>query len=135
MSPAPSSRIAPILLLLIGIATFVAFRAAYHADRALFPNMWLAQLLFLPLVLAISFIRPIQQVILRTLDRIRKPSPRTKLATAIIVATVAFLYLWRAALLHDRDLSPRLEDEFSYLTQAQLLAHGKLWLPSPPLAD
>ncbi|MBC8105818.1 MAG: glycosyltransferase family 39 protein, partial [Anaerolineae bacterium] len=120
---------------MIGIVAFAAFRAAYRGDHALFPNMLAAQLMFVPLVLAISFIRPVQQAILRAIDRARHPSLQAKLLWAIALAAIAFIYLWRGALLHERDLSPRLQDEFSYLIQAQLLSHGRLWLPSPPLAD
>ncbi|CAN5664723.1 hypothetical protein BH09PLA1_BH09PLA1_09840 [soil metagenome] len=132
MSSASSSRISSILLLLLGAGAFAGFRKCY-ADP--YPAALIAQLMFLPLVLAVSFIRPIRQAIARTIERLRTPSAKGKLIGALVVATIAFFYLWRAAVLHDRDLSPRLQDEFSYLIQAQLLSHGKLWLPSPPLAD
>lgn len=124
-----------IAALVIGVAMFAAFRFAYHEDVSLFPSTWPAQLLFVPVVLAVSFIRPIREGMARALDRVRSPSPRAKCIIAMCCAIIAFLYLWRAALLHGRDLSPRMEDEFSYLIQAQLLARGRLWLPSPPLAD
>src|SRR3954469_10540388 len=101
-------------MLLIGAAVFAAFRWSYPKE---FPNAIVPQLLFLPLVLAVSFIRPIRQAIARALDRMSAPSPRAKVLIAIGCAVLAFLYLWRAAVLHERDLSPRLEDEFSYLIQ------------------
>src|SRR5688572_12129131 len=99
----------------------VAFRYAYFddADRAvLFPTgQIVAQLLFLPIVLAASFIRPIRDRLSRAIARMSTPSRRAKLVTCIVIAVVAFLYLWRAALLHSRDLTPRIQDEFSYLIQ------------------
>jgi hypothetical protein len=131
-SPATSSRASIIAALLVGVAMFAAFRISYPNE---FPSALVPQLLFLPLVIALSFIRPLRDAIANAIDRLSNPSRRAKCITAMLLALIAFLYLWRAAVLHDRDLTPRLQDEFSYLIQAQLLAQGKLWLPSPPLAD
>ena len=132
VSSTSSSRAGIWAALLVGAAMVVAFRIAYPNE---FPSAIVPQLILLPVVVAVSFIRPIREMIGRWIDRVSAPSARAKIVIALGCGIVAFLYLWRAAILHDRDLSPRLQDEFSYLIQAQLLAHGRLWLPSPPLAD
>ena len=51
----------------------------------------------------------------------------------VVVAAGAFVYLLGSALLYQRDLSPHLHDEHSYLIQAHMLARGRLWMP--PLPD
>lgn len=51
----------------------------------------------------------------------------------VVVAAGAFAYLLGSAMLYQRDLSPHLHDEHSYLIQARMLARGRLWMP--PLPD
>lgn len=69
------------------------------------------------------------------LDRLRHPTPvQRRVATCAIFAAAAF-YLAATAWFHARDLFPRLHDEQSYLLQARMLAHARLWEPSHPLAD
>src|SRR3954469_19751036 len=120
------------LLLVVGVVTVAGFRQT-HSEA--FDPALAAQLLMLPVVLALEFITPLRRASVATIDWLRLPSPARRRVTALLIGILAFFYLLASARLHGRDLTPRLQDEFSYLVQAQLLARGKLWIPSPPLAD
>src|SRR3954467_7505995 len=122
--------LAAIFLLTLGLALSIESRRRYNNG---FPPAAVAQILFAPLVLLLCFVRPFPQKIYGLVERLRHPSRGTKAITAAALFGVSCVYLWSSALLHRRDLSPRIHDEFSYLIQAQLLARGRLWLPSPPL--
>ena len=71
----------------------------------------------------------------RAVDRVRRPSPRVRSLTAAVLFLIALCYLPFSALHADRRIFPMYHDEFMYLVQAQLLAHGRLWLPAHPLAE
>jgi hypothetical protein len=122
------------VLLIFGLLVAVGFRWSYPGA---FDPAAMAQCILLGTVAIVSLIAPLRRVALRLIDSLRHPSPRGRRITAIAIGACAFAYLLASAMLHDRDLAPRLQDEFSYLIQAQLLAHGRLWLPAPPggLAD
>src|SRR5439155_4223022 len=61
--------------------------------------------------------------------------PRTRCWTAVCVAVVAIVYMFATAKYQDRDLIPKFHDEHMHLVQARMLAHGKLWTQSHPMAD
>lgn len=69
------------------------------------------------------------------LERLRNPSPRAKRWTTLILFLVALTYLRFTAWYQDRDMIPKFHDEHMHLVQMQMLAHGKLWTQSHPLAD
>ncbi|MEM9882043.1 MAG: glycosyltransferase family 39 protein [Planctomycetota bacterium] len=62
-----------------------------------------------------------------------RPPRRLRPARRGLVASVFFVvspaYFGLSAWLQDRTLAPMWSDEFSYLTQAQIFAAGRLWLP------
>jgi len=69
------------------------------------------------------------------LDWIRNPSPATRRKTAVAVGGAGAIYLMATAMLQERTLIPKMEDECSYIISTQLLAHGRLWMHAHPLAD
>jgi 4-amino-4-deoxy-L-arabinose transferase-like glycosyltransferase len=121
-----------IALFMLGVVTYVAFRRAYphHFDLG-----WILQVATIPLALALAFIRPLGAEVGRLLDRLTQPTRGAALITAGCVAAATFAYQWISAVVHSRDLTPHSHDACSYLIQAQMLARGRLWMPTPPLAD
>ena len=55
--------------------------------------------------------------------------------TALAVAGIASAYLYLTAVRQGFGFYPKIHDEFMYLTQASLLAHGRLWMPRHPLHE
>src|SRR5258706_1871516 len=89
----------------------------------------------IPLVVALAFIPSVNARLSRALDRLRAPSPRIKWITAAAIFALSARYFLLSANLAGRELYPKFHDESMYLLQAQLLAHGRLWLPQHELAD
>lgn len=71
----------------------------------------------------------------RALDRLRRPSRAVMVVIAVAIFVISWKYFFFSATHAGRDLSPKLHDEFMYLLQARMLAHGRLWMPQHPLAD
>jgi 4-amino-4-deoxy-L-arabinose transferase-like glycosyltransferase len=86
-------------------------------------------------VAAVALVPGVGAALSRRLDRLRIPSARVKGITAAVLFTASVCYLPFSALLAERRIFPTYHDEFMYLVQAQLLAHGRLWLPAHPLAE
>lgn len=86
-------------------------------------------------VVAVSLVPPINRLLSTWLNRLRRPSPASAEWIGIVVGVIAIVYLTGTAILQDRPLAPRMFDECSYAIGAQILSHGKLWLPQHPLAD
>ena len=82
---------------------------------------------------AVCFIEPVRRALFalgRMLDH------RGRLATPLIFAimsTLALAILYATAIDSSRRFSPVFHDEFSYLLQATMLAHGHLSMPAHPL--
>ncbi|MGD0768991.1 MAG: hypothetical protein ABSB42_12470 [Tepidisphaeraceae bacterium] len=58
---------------------------------------------------------------------------RRSIAMAIWIGSSLFLY-WTLQM-EGISFKPTYEDEFSYLTQIQMLAHGRFWMPALPLPE
>ena len=71
----------------------------------------------------------------RLLARVRDPSPDARRRTALALALVTTLYVSASAIAHNRDLKPFIHDENSYALQTTMLARGRLWMLTPPMAD
>jgi hypothetical protein len=71
----------------------------------------------------------------RGLQRVRHPSERTRGRTAIAIGLAATAYLIFTGFNQQRDLIPKLHDEYMHLLQMQMLARGKLWMHAHPVAD
>jgi hypothetical protein len=71
----------------------------------------------------------------RLLDRARRPSLPARLVIAAAIWAAGSGYLaWTAHSQH-RSLLPLVEDEYSYEIQARMVAEGRLWFPSHPMAE
>lgn len=87
------------------------------------------------LVAAIALIPAIARPLARILDKFNTPSTRARWIIAAIIFVVSTRYFLLSASLADRRLFPTYHDEFMYLLQAQMLAHGRLWMHAHPLGE
>jgi hypothetical protein len=69
------------------------------------------------------------------IGRLRRVTAVGRRRTTIIVFILATAYLLLTARLQGRDFDMNIHDEMMYLVQAQLVAHGHLYLPAHPMAD
>ncbi len=53
----------------------------------------------------------------------------------LVISIVSMFALYGEAREQHRAFMPRYQDEFSYLIQARMIAHGRLWMPAHPLAE
>jgi hypothetical protein len=113
------------LLLLAGLILFAA-----DSDFKIHP-----QYIAIPLMIAIAFIPSSGAALSRALDRVRHPSSKIKWITAAVIFVLSARYFLLSASLAGRELYPMFHDESMYLLQAQLLSHGRLWMPQHELAD
>jgi 4-amino-4-deoxy-L-arabinose transferase-like glycosyltransferase len=84
---------------------------------------------------AVAAIPPARQKLWRLLDRLRRPTPRHRALTALIVFIIAGGFLLFTAWEQQREFIPKFHDEFMHLLQMRMLAHGMLWTQPHPLAD
>jgi hypothetical protein len=87
------------------------------------------------LVAAIALIPAIARPLSRVLDKLRTPSNKVRWIVAAIIFVLSARYFLLSASLAERRLFPTYHDEFMYLMQAQMLAHGRLWMPAHPLGE
>jgi hypothetical protein len=73
--------------------------------------------------------------LIRLLDRIRNPSWRARVITAICIAAIATAYLIFTGWYQGRNFHPKWQDEQSYVIQFRMLGNGRLWYPKHELAD
>jgi len=66
---------------------------------------------------------------------IARPGARTRWWVALLLACVSATYLYSTARRQGHDLNLRIHDENMYMVQAQLLAHGHLWMPQHALPE
>src|SRR5258706_2494813 len=84
---------------------------------------------------AISAIPLFQRFLLGLIRRLRSVSPGGRRWTTLLVFILATAYLLLTAHLQRREFDMNIQDEMMYLVQAQLIAHGHLYLPAHPMAD
>jgi hypothetical protein len=99
------------------------------------PDTHFLRWLVLGVTVGISAIPPVNRALIRALELVRNPSPRGLERGGLIIGVAATCYLVATAFAQDRALFPRTEDDCSYVLGAQMLAHGRLWLPAHPMAD
>jgi hypothetical protein len=83
----------------------------------------------------ISAIPLFHRFLIGIIQRLRSVTPVGRRWTTAVVFVVATAYLLMTAHFQGRDLDMNIQDEFMYLVQSQLIAHGHLWLPAHPMAD
>jgi Dolichyl-phosphate-mannose-protein mannosyltransferase len=122
VGPANRRRLVVLSLLIVGVGMFVAI---YGKDFLTLGPWGPGPLIALAIAaIAVGWLWPA--------NHSRFPSRWKWSSVAAAVAAVA--YLLATAWQQHRQLTPLLHDEFSYLIQAHQLAHGRLWMPSHPLA-
>ncbi|MDB5319791.1 MAG: hypothetical protein JWN40_1422 [Phycisphaerales bacterium] len=77
----------------------------------------------------------VRTLLVRTLELLRSPTPRQQCAIALGVSLVAGGYLFFTARHQGREFAPVVQDEYSYLIQAHMIAQGRLWMPRHEVAD
>jgi hypothetical protein len=87
------------------------------------------------LAILAMLVPPVRRAVVRWLDAVRHPSGRAAALTSLAVAGIASAYLYFTAVGQGFGFYPKVHDEFMYLTQASLLARGRLWMPRLPLPE
>src|SRR6476659_10646828 len=124
-------KLVVVLLLIFGVQLWLtAGRGIWVRNFRLWE--WNPQLHLLLLAVVLALIPPVNRAIYAFLDMIRAPSPRARGIAALVVGVVAAAYLLLTAAAQDR-LRLTWHDEFMYMIQAHILAHGRLWMPPHPL--
>ena len=116
-----------LLLLALGIQTWIVLGRAQTGEKR--------QVFAAVVAVIIGVILGTRPTALAWYDRLRQPTPRTKLLCSITITLLAAIYLYAAAKLQHRDLAPILHDEHVYAIQSKMLAAGKLWLPRHDRAE
>lgn len=122
-------QIVPIALLLAGIDLwFTAAHREFGGYRLLAG---------LGAILAISAVWPLSNRIAAAADRIDGRLGRCRFAAAMCVAAIVALHLFAEARRFRAELYLKFHDEYVYMIEAHMLAHGRLWMcPYPvPLRD
>jgi hypothetical protein len=83
--------------------------------------------------IAAGLIGPISRAFNRFWNAAARPTPKTRRLTALAIAATSSLFLYWAARCQHVTPKPQFEDEFSYLIQMRMLAHGRFWMPAIPL--
>ena len=115
------------LLLVVGVQLWLIVGRSQWGNL---PHWWVWAA-----ILIVSLVPALNRLIVRALDRVATPTPRTRLMIALAVAVVAGGYLYFTALRQQRDFFPKILDEGSYAIQARMLAAGRLWMEPHPAAE
>src|SRR5258706_1355388 len=124
---APARAPAWLIAALLGVGVLLF---ALDSDFKAHPQYVVAALMA-----AVALVPGVGGALSRGLARLRTPSARVKWITAAVLFSASVFDLPLSALLAERRIFPTYHDEFMYLVQAQLLAHGRLWLPPLPLPE
>jgi hypothetical protein len=135
MSPA-AYRNATVAALALGLGLWVwAGRPPMPAKDELRAVVFSRQNLIAVGVLLVCLAPPVTRFLDRELGRLRHPSSRDRGIITVFVLVVAVCSFYYAAVYGERWFIPKFHDERMYITQMQMLARGRLWMPQHPLAD
>jgi hypothetical protein len=123
----PTRRVVATLLLVLGAQLWLLI------DERLVRRP--AELIVIAAVIVVSLIPPVSRVPAAGLNWIRSLQGVSVAIIAILLTVGSSIYFYFAAVHQQRQFAPVYHDEFSYQIQAQMLAHGRLWMPHHPLAD
>src|SRR5215207_7689219 len=126
MSPT-ARKIAAALLLLLGVQLWLIVGRSQWGNLP-GPIAW-------AIVLVVSLVPPINRRIVKLIDRVAQPAPRTRLIVSLAIAIVVGGYLYFTAVRQGRDFFPKILDESSYAIQARMIAAGRLWTAAHPAAE
>ncbi|MEA2734959.1 MAG: hypothetical protein QOE14_1410 [Humisphaera sp.] len=120
-------RISTLLLLVVGVEIWLVIgRGQYGSSPPLH--------VMIPLI-AVASLPPVYRRVANWLERLRHPSPRARMITALAVFAAATTFLIWTGFYQDRNLFPRVHDEQMHGLQVQMLSRGRLWMPQHPAAD
>lgn len=119
-----------VLLLAIGVAAWLSVGGAIRNFNEQLPA------LIFPVVGILALLIPsIRRRAVARLNRIAMIEPRHRCVTAWIIFFISAGYFLLTAYAQKRYFGPIWHDEFSYLTQMQMLAQYRLWMPGHLLGD
>jgi hypothetical protein len=113
------------VLLIFGVQCWLVFGGGDYG-RQYKPLMILA-------AVVVGLIGPVNRAFDRLWNVAARPTPKVRRWTALAIGVGSSLFLYWAARCQHIALKPLFEDEFSYLVQMRMLAHGRFWMPAIPL--
>lgn len=123
----PARRVIVVLLLVVGVQMWLILGHGLWGSNL--------QVLAMGVAAVIGVLPPVWRPVGWALDKVRLPTDRQRFWTAAGVGVFAFGFLWLMGLLQHRAMIPRMHDEFSYLLQARMMSHFRLWMPGLALPD
>lgn len=130
-SPAErSSRfipIAAILLFFVGVQLWFLIMHGVGIRRY--------QSLLIGIAALAAAVTPAARAFASILERILHPSQRAMVIASIVIALISCLFFYAEAISQHRTFTPKYHDEFSYLLQTRMIAHGRLWEPALPIGQ
>ena len=112
----PLRQILTPLLLIFGVQLWLLIGGIDY-------GIWM-QRRFLIVAAVLSMLPPLYRPFTQLLDRLRQPSCRAAMWTAVAIALLSALYLPFTAWYQGRSFAPKWQDEMSYLIQIRMLAQG-----------
>jgi hypothetical protein len=126
ISPRTARILAPILLIL-GVQCWLLLGEGNYGHQ------------YKPLIILLSIlaglIPPFARALNRLWNAIAQPSPAARRWIVVCIWIASSLFLYWSQWVEQTPFKPKFQDEFSYLTQMRMLAHGRLWMPPLPLPD
>jgi len=126
--PTPAPNVAAIVIAMVTGVALAWFVEGWRGESL---HHWVA----FATAAAITALPPLRRRITRARESLGaiNPAQTRRLTLGVFVCTIA--YLFATAWWQGRDMFPNWHDQQMTLTQAQMLAHFRLWMPQHPCAD